>query len=106
MLSAISAIATVTCSGDAVAPTGRIWLLFFTALLLVSWRTTRSRSRTQQCDTAHAVRDGLWRRAVCGEQLRRFRAATREPTMKPRLIWTTSRGCSCIAVASGDGGAG
>jgi hypothetical protein len=35
MLSAISAIATLTCSGDAVAPTGWIWLLFFTAVPLL-----------------------------------------------------------------------
>src|SRR6185369_10801534 len=35
MFSAISAIATVTRSGDAVAPTGWIWLLFFTAVPLL-----------------------------------------------------------------------
>src|SRR5882672_9653233 len=36
MLSAISAIATLTRSSDAVAPTGWIWLLFFTAVPLLS----------------------------------------------------------------------
>ncbi len=36
MFSAISAIATVTCPGNAVAPTGWIWLLFFTAVPLLS----------------------------------------------------------------------
>ena len=36
MFSAISAIATLTCSGrDAVASTGWIWLLFFTAVPLL-----------------------------------------------------------------------
>ncbi len=36
MFSAISVIATLTRSGDAVAPTGWIWLLFFTAVPLLS----------------------------------------------------------------------
>jgi hypothetical protein len=36
MFSAISVIATLTRSGNAVAPTGRIWLLFFTAVPLLS----------------------------------------------------------------------
>ena len=36
MFSAISVIATVTRSGTAVAPTGWIWLLFFTAVPLLS----------------------------------------------------------------------
>ena len=44
MFSAISAIATLKCSGNAVvvASTGRFWLLFFTAvplLLVCLWRT-------------------------------------------------------------------
>ena len=36
MFSAISVIATLTRSGTAVAPTGWIWLLFFTAVPLLS----------------------------------------------------------------------
>jgi hypothetical protein len=36
MFSAISVIATLTRSGNAVAPTGWIWLLFFTAVPLLS----------------------------------------------------------------------
>ena len=36
MFSAISAITTLTCSGDALAPTRWIWLLFFTAVPLLS----------------------------------------------------------------------
>ena len=36
MFSAISLIATLTRSGNAVAPTGWIWLLFFTAVPLLS----------------------------------------------------------------------
>ena len=35
MFSAISAITSLTCSGDALAPTGWIWLLFFTAVPLL-----------------------------------------------------------------------
>ena len=50
MFSAISAIATLTRSGNAGASTGRLWLLFFTAVPLCwcSWWNARHLPHTRQ----------------------------------------------------------
>ena len=66
MFSAISAITTVTRSGDAVAPTGWIWLLFFTAVPLLfvclggcPTPTTRQVSSGDRHLNFHETRDNL-----------------------------------------------